>query len=298
MYQPTKPNFSFEFYPPKTPQSMLSLHTTSKELYEVNPHFFSVTFGAGGSTREGTLETVKTLQNLAIPIAPHIACIGLTRDEIISILKTYQSIGIRRVVALRGDLPADMKQSGEIQFASELITLIRETTHDHFHIEAAAYPETHPQATNALDDIMCLKKKMDAGADSAITQYFFNGDAYFYFIDACNKQGIHIPITPGIMPITYFSKLARFSELCGAEIPRWLRKRLEAYGDDSLSIQKLGLEVIYNLCDKLLQNGAPGLHFYTLNHTHPSLYLAKLLNIKNTSSKTNSNLNSLSTVFD
>lgn len=279
MPQKTEPVLSFEFYPPKTPEGMLSLEKTVLALSKTAPHFFSVTFGAGGSTRAGTLDAVKKIQQLNIPVAPHIACMGLTRNEIISILKMYQTNGIKRIVALRGDLPSGMGQSGELRFANELISLIREITQDAFHIEVAAYPETHPQALNALDDIIQLKKKMQAGANSAITQYFFNADSYFYFIDACNKQGVTIPIVPGIMPITHFSKLVRFSDMCGADIPRWLRKRLEAYSDDQTSIQQFGIEVIYKLCDSLLQYGAPGLHFYTLNHSEPSLSLIKLLGL-------------------
>jgi methylenetetrahydrofolate reductase (NADPH) len=268
---------SFEFYPPKTPEGMRSLQKTAHTFSKINPHFFSVTFGAGGSTREGTLETVKSIQDLPTPVAPHLACIGLTRDTIVNILKSYQLHGIKRIVALRGDLPSGMGQCGELHFASELITLIRERTQHTFHIEVAAYPETHPQALHGIEDIMHLKHKMEAGANSAITQYFFNPDAYFYFVDACLKHGITLPITPGIMPITNYSKLVRFSEMCGAEIPRWLRKRLEAYGDDITSIQQFGLEVSYKLCNTLLQQGAPGLHFYTLNHIEPSLSIVKLL---------------------
>ncbi len=272
-------NLSFEFFPPKTPEGMKNLEKTVLQLSKAQPHFFSMTFGAGGSTREGTFDAVKKIQHLNIPVAPHIAAIGLTRDEIISIVKTYQAQGIKRIVALRGDLPSGMGQSGELRYANELVSLIREVTHNTFHIEVAAYPETHPQALNALEDIMYLKKKMHAGANSAITQYFFNADSYFYFVDACNKHGISIPIVPGIMPITHFSKLVRFSDMCGADIPRWLRKRLEAYGDDQKSIQQFGLEVVYKLCDTLVQHGAPGLHFYTLNHSEPSLSLIHSLGL-------------------
>ncbi len=272
-------SLSFEFFPPKTPEGMTSLEKTAQELSQTKPHFFSVTFGAGGSTREGTLETVKKIRKLNIPVAPHLACVGLMREEIISIIKNYQSIDIKRLVVLRGDLPSGMGQNGELRYANELVSLIREITHDTFHIEVAAYPETHPQALNAFDDIHYLKKKMDAGANSAITQYFFNADSYFYFIDACNKHGITIPIVPGIMPITHFSKLVRFSDMCGAEIPQWLRRRLEAYGDDSTSIQQFGLEVVYKLCDTLVQHGAPGLHFYTLNHSEAALRLINLLGL-------------------
>jgi methylenetetrahydrofolate reductase (NADPH) len=280
MPSPKTFSLSFEFFPPKTSEGMKNLEKTALELSITKPHFFSMTFGAGGSTRDGTFDAIKKIQHLNISVAPHLACVGLTRDEIIAIIKIYQSHGIERIVALRGDLPSGMGQhSGEIRFANELVSLIREITHDTFHIEVAAYPETHPQATNALDDIIYLKEKMRAGANSAITQYFFNADAYFYFIDACNKHGITIPIIPGIMPITHFSKLVRFSDMCGADIPRWLRKRLEAYGDDQKSIQQFGLEVVYKLCDTLIQYGAPGLHFYTLNHSEPCVSLIHSLGL-------------------
>lgn len=272
-------SLSFEFYPPKTPAGIQSLTATTTELSKTSPQFFSVTFGAGGSTREGTLETVKKIQHFNTPVAPHLACIGLTSDEIISILKTYQQHNIKRLVALRGDLPSGMGMGGELKYAEELISLIRKITHDHFHIEVAAYPETHPQSKNATEDILFFKKKVDAGANSAITQYFFNKDAYFYFIDNCIKHNIHIPIIPGIMPISHFDKLVRFSDMCGADIPRWLRKRLEAYSGDCHSQQEFGLEVVYNLCNDLLQYGAPGLHFYTLNHAEPSLTLVNLLGL-------------------
>jgi methylenetetrahydrofolate reductase (NADPH) len=273
------PRISFEFFPPKTPQGMNHLEHTATKLAAVAPDFFSVTFGAGGSTREGTLNTVALLQKITpILVAPHLACIGCTRTELVNIIQHYKSLGLKRIVALRGDLPSGMGQSGELKFASELVHLIREITSDHFHIEVAAYPEFHPQAKSALEDIIHFKNKIDAGANSAITQYFFNIDSYFYFLDQCSKHHISIPITPGIMPITQFSKLVRFSDMCGAEIPRWIRKRFEAYGDDQESIQAFGLEVVHNLCEKLLTGGAPGLHFYTLNHDETSLMLIKMLN--------------------
>lgn len=257
---------------------MLNLQTTATKLEGFAPSFFSVTFGAGGSTREGTLQTVKTLQQMfPISIAPHLSCVGSTEEEIIEVLSRYKSMGIKRIVALRGDLPSGMGQTGELKYASDLVHLIRETTGDLFHIEVAAYPEVHPQAKNAHDDIFNFKAKVDAGANSAITQYFFNPDAYFYFLDECAKHGIFVPITPGIMPITQFSKLLRFSELCGAEIPRWICKRLEAYGDDLESIKAFGIEVVFDLCQRLLAGGAPGLHFYTLNHFEACTTLISML---------------------
>jgi methylenetetrahydrofolate reductase (NADPH) len=274
------PNISFEFFPPKTPEGKNSLEVTALSLAQAHPAFFSVTFGAGGSTREGTLETVSMLQKKThVSVTPHLACVGSSRADIIEILHQYKAMGVKRLVALRGDLPSGMGQAGEFRYANELVELIREITQDHFHIEIAAYPEFHPQASNALVDFLNFKKKVDAGANSAITQYFFNPDAYFYFRDYCAKQGVFIPITPGIMPITHFSKLVRFSDMCGAEIPRWIRKRLEAYGDDQVAIQAFGLELVYDLCQRLLENGAPGLHFYTLNHAETSLQLVKMLNL-------------------
>jgi methylenetetrahydrofolate reductase (NADPH) len=273
-------NISFEFFPPKTPEGMINLSHTAIALSVHQPEFFSVTFGAGGSTREGTMDTVKMLQQkTSIPATPHLACIGSTRAEIIAILKQYQALGIKRIVALRGDLPSGMGQSGELRFANELVELIRETTQDHFYIEVAAYPEVHPQARNADQDILNFKRKVAAGANSAITQYFFNPDAYFYFLDQCAKANIFVPITPGIMPITQFSKLVRFSDMCGAEIPRWIRKRFETYGDDHDAIQAFAQEVVYDLCQRLLAGGAPGLHFYTLNHAEASLRVLGLLNL-------------------
>ena|SRR3990167_2750977 len=274
----TTPHFSFEFFPPRTEEAMDHLGTVALQLASYHPHFFSVTFGAGGSTRDGTLQAVNMLQKLTpVKVAPHLACIGADRDEMVAMLKQYQLMGIKRLVALRGDLPSGMGRPGEFKYASDLVALIREVTHHFFHIEVAAYPEIHPQASCATNDLSNLKKKYDAGANSAITQYFFNPDAYFYFIDECMKQQIFMPIVPGIMPITQFSKLVRFSDMCGAEIPRWIRKRLETYGDDLASIQAFGLEVVYNLCECLMKGGAPGLHFYTLNKADATKELLNLL---------------------
>lgn len=276
---------SFEFFPPKTVEGTAHLCESAMLLASCQPHFFSVTFGAGGSTRKGTVETVTMLQQKTpIFIAPHLACIGSNRDEILEILYHYKLMGVRRIVALRGDLPKNFEKVGDVKFASELVTLIRAATGSYFHIDVAAYPEIHPQAQNAFDDVLNLKRKYEAGANSAITQYFFNPDAYFYYLDECSKQAINLPITPGIMPITQFSKLARFSDLCGAEIPRWIRKRLEAYQDDD-SVKKFGLEVIFHLCEQLVKGGAPGLHFYTLNRADTTMDLLHLLGISSARSK-------------
>lgn len=271
-------DISFEFFPPKTPEGFVNLQHTATILTSLNPKFFSVTFGAGGSTREGTFQAVTMLQDkTTTPIAPHLACIGCTRDELTQILDNYKALGVKRIVALRGDLPSGMGNSGELKYASDLVDLIRKTSGDHFHIEIAAYPEFHPQSKNAAEDILNFKAKVDAGANSAITQYFFNADAYFYYLDQCAKQNIFIPIIPGIMPITQFAKLVRFSDMCGAEIPLWIRKRCEAYGDDQESIKAFGIEVVHDLCQRLVSGGAPGLHFYTLNHFEASLAIVPLL---------------------
>ncbi|WP_373307742.1 methylenetetrahydrofolate reductase [NAD(P)H] [Leeia speluncae] len=257
--------YSFEFFPPKTEEGMEKLHATRRQLAQYNPHFFSVTYGAGGSTQEGTLRAVREIKQAGHDVAPHLSCIGSTREGIRQLINQFKSDGIRHIVALRGDLPSGMAVAGEFRFANELVAFIREETGDWFHIEVAAYPEYHPQAKSAQDDIRNFVNKANAGANSAITQYFYNPDAYFAFVDAVQAQGVNIPIVPGIMPISNFSQLARFSDVCGAEIPRWLRLRLQGYADDVASIRSFGLDVVTELCDKLLQGGAPGLHFYTLN---------------------------------
>jgi methylenetetrahydrofolate reductase (NADPH) len=257
---------SFEFFPPKSAAGQDNLIDTAKQLADFSPHFFSMTYGAGGSTRETTIQMIRLLQaQLNAPLAPHLSCIGSTRAELIELITLFKSLGLTRIVALRGDLPSGMGRAGELMHANELVTLIRDVTGDHFYIEVAAYPEYHPQAKNARLDLKYFKQKVDAGANSAITQYFYNPDAYFYFLDECAHQHIYIPIIPGIMPITNASKLIQFSERCGAEIPRWLFKKLETYGDDIESIKQFGHEVVFNLCDQLIKGGAPGLHFYTLN---------------------------------
>jgi len=257
--------FSFEFFPPQTPEGMEKLRATRKQLAQLNPKFFSVTFGAGGSTRDRTLETVLEIQAEGYAAAPHLSCIGATSENIREMLQKYRDGGIRHIVALRGDLPSGMAQGGEFRYAEELVRFIRREFGDAFHIEVASYPEYHPQADSAQDDLLNFKRKVEAGADSVITQYFYNADAYFSFIEACEVMGIGVPIVPGIMPINRFSQLSRFSDACGAEIPRWIRKKLEGYGDDSASIRAFGLDVVTDLCDRLLSAGAPGLHFYTLN---------------------------------
>jgi methylenetetrahydrofolate reductase (NADPH) len=260
----SKPLFSFEFFPPQTPEGMEKLAATRKQLAVLHPAFFSVTFGAGGSTQERTLQTVTQIKTEGSTVAPHLSCVGSTRENIRTLLNVYRAQGVNRIVALRGDLPSGMGSIGEFQYANELVEFIRAETGDHFHIEVAAYPEFHPQARSARDDLLNFKRKMNAGADAAITQYFYNADSYFYFVDQCRKMGITAPIVPGIMPIVKFSQLARFSEMCGAEIPRWMRKTLDA---------------VTALCEKLLAGGAPGLHFYTLNQAAPSLAIWQRLGL-------------------
>lgn len=256
---------SFEFFPPQTAEGTEKLRASRGQLSRFNPAFFSVTFGAGGSTRDRTMETVLEIQAEGHAAAPHLSCVGSTKNSIRSILDRYREAGIRRIVALRGDLPSGMADPGELHYANELVSFVREVTGDWFHIEVAAYPEYHPQARSPRDDLWNFKRKIDAGADSAITQYFYNADAYCHFVDQCAALGIKAPIVPGIMPIANFAKIARFSDACGAEIPRWIRRKMEAFGDDSASIRAFGLDVVTALCERLLAQGAPGLHFYTLN---------------------------------
>jgi len=263
--------FSFEFFPPKTSEGAEKLIKVREKLAVLKPKYFSVTFGAGGSTQQGTFDTVTSIQQAGCNAAPHLSCVGSTKDNIREILKIYMDKGINRIVALRGDMPSGTHDIGEFRFANELVEFIRAETNDHFHIEVAAYPEFHPQAISAEDDLNNFKRKIDAGANSAITQYFFNPDAYFRFVNDCEDLGITIPIVPGIMPITNYTQLARFSDMCGAEIPRWIRKRLEGYGDDKDSIRAFGEDVISEMCHQLLEAGAPGLHFYTMNVSTPTL---------------------------
>ena len=257
--------FSFEFFPPKTPEGRAKLTATWKQLAQLKPRFFSVTFGAGGSTQQGTLDTVLEIRAAGHEAAPHLSCVASSKEEIRTILSHYKDNGIRHIVALRGDLPSGVAMAGELRYANELVAFIRETTGDWFNIEVACYPEYHPQTRNAPDEVTNFKRKIDAGANAAMTQYFYNPDAYFRFVDECEAAGIGVPIVPGIMPINNYSQLARFSDACGAEIPRWIRLKLEGYRDDTASIRSFGLDVVTSLCDRLLTAGAPGLHFYTLN---------------------------------
>jgi methylenetetrahydrofolate reductase (NADPH) len=273
--------YSFELFPPKTAQGFEKMQQTVKSLQALKPAYFSVTYGAGGSTQQRTFETVDWLCGEGIVTAPHLSCIGNSREEIVEILQRYRDQGIERLVALRGDLPsgAGLGSLGELNYANQLVKLVRDTFGDHFYIEVAAYPEFHPQAVSAKQDIDYFKQKVEAGANGAITQYFYNPDAYFRFIDDCRALGIEIPIVPGIMPITNFSQLARFSDACGAEIPRWLRKRLQGFGDDLEAIRAYGIETVTRLCQRLLEGGAPGLHFYTMNQTGPSQAIWKNLGL-------------------
>lgn len=271
--------YSFEFFPPKTAEGAAKLRTTVAELAQLKPAYFSVTFGAGGSTQQGTYETVREIQQSGQQAAPHLSCIGSTRDNIRQILRSYMDLGVRRIVALRGDMPSGMRETGEFRYANELVAFIRAETGDHFHIEVAAYPEFHPQAPSAEKDLENFCRKVKAGADSAISQYFYNPDAYFRFVDDSQRLGVDVPIVPGIMPITNFTQLARFSDACGAEIPRWLRRRLEGFGDDVKSIRRYGAEVVTDLCRKLLDGGAPGLHFYSMNQAGPSLTIWRNLGL-------------------
>jgi methylenetetrahydrofolate reductase (NADPH) len=267
--------FSFEFFPPNTPQGVEKLRIVRAELKQAQPEFFSVTFGAGGATREKTLAIVKEIASEGTPVAPHISCIGASKESILAQLKEYQALGIKRLVALRGDLPSGMVTAGDFRYASDLIGFIRESTGDWFHLEAAAYPETHPQAKSPRADLEALLTKARAGANSAMTQYFFNADAFLSFRDDANALGIQIPITPGIMPITNFTQLARFSDACGAEIPRWIRMKLQSYGDDVESIRQFGHDVVLNLCQRLSKEGVEEIHFYTLNQSAVPLALVK-----------------------
>jgi methylenetetrahydrofolate reductase (NADPH) len=264
--------FSFEFFPPKSEEAADKLRAARARLAQVRPHFFSVTYGAGGSTREGTVNTVLEMHAAGLPVAPHISCIGSNEQSIRQLLQTYQKVGIRRLIALRGDLPSGMAAgSARFRYASDLVDFVRAETGRWFTIEVAAYPEVHPQARSAAEDLSNFVRKMRAGADSAITQYFFSVDAYLRFVQDALRVGVREPIVPGVMPITNFAQLARFSDACGAEIPRWMRRRLEGFGDDRESIRAFGLDVVTLLCERLLAEGAPGLHVYTMNLAEPTL---------------------------
>lgn len=265
-------SFSIEFFPPKTTEGAEKLRATRKALAVIEPEYFSVTFGAAGSTQAGTRDTVLEIHGEGFTAAPHLSCMGRTRDDLRAILAEYKSRGIRRLVALRGDLPSGFGGSfGELHYASELIEFIRAETGDWFHIEAAAYPEMHPQAKSPQDDLRNFARKVKAGANSAITQYFYNADAYFRFVDDAAAIGVDVPVVAGIMPITNYSQLVRFSDMCGAEIPRWIRLKLASFADDTASIRAFGQEVVAKMCERLVAGGAPGLHFYTLNQAAPTL---------------------------
>lgn len=273
---------SVEFFPSKTAEGAEKLRAVREQLAAtLNPTFFSVTFGAGGSTQDGTFSAVKEIHEAGQEAAPHLSCVGSSKEKISSLLAQYKALGVKRIVALRGDLPSGMGQYGEFHHADELVQFIRSETGSHFHIEVAAYPEMHPQAKTMIDDVQRFANKMKAGADSAITQYFFNSDAYFKFVDEAAKLGVDKPIVPGIMPITNSTQLMRFSDACGAEIPRWIRLRLQSFGDDTASIKAFGLEVVTDLCDQLMVAGSPGLHFYSLNQSEPVLSIVKDLGLAN-----------------
>lgn len=271
--------FSCEYFPPKDDDARTKLHATTNELATLEPKYFSVTYGAGGSTQAGTYDTVKWIKDQGLDAAPHISCVGATRSTIVDQLKRYQALGVKRIVALGGDLPSGMASPGEYRYAYQLVELIRQETDDWFHVEVAAYPEMHPRAAGFEDDLKAFRQKVEAGANGALTQYFYNPDAYLRFVDECEKLGLKLPIVPGIMPITNFKQLARFSDACGAEIPRWIRKRLEGFGDDLEALRAFGLDVTIELCAKLLAAGAPGLHFYTMNRTHPTFEIWKALDL-------------------
>jgi methylenetetrahydrofolate reductase (NADPH) len=273
--------FSIEFFPPKTPEGVEKLRVTRTKLAELRPSYFSVTFGAGGSTQQGTRDTVLEISREGHQAAPHLSCMGTSRENLRAMLQEYKSHGIKRLVALRGDLPSGYGtigfSSGEFRYANELVEFIRAETGDWFHIEVAAYPEVHPQAKSPQDDLENFARKVRAGANAAITQYFYNADAYFRFVDDAGKAGINVPIVAGIMPITNYSQLMRFSDLCGAEIPRWIRLKLASFGDDTESIRAFGLDVVTQLCERLLAGGAPGLHFYSLNQANATLAICRNL---------------------
>ncbi len=270
---------SFEFFPPKTPEGVDKLAAVRQQLYPLKPEYCSVTYGAGGSTQDGTIQTVRAILAEGVDAAPHFSCIGATKASVKAQLEAFQADGIKRIVALRGDLPSGYGGFGEFRYASELVAYIREVTGDHFHIEVGAYPEMHPQAKSPAADLQAFVTKVNAGADVALTQYFFNTDAYFRFVDEVTKAGVQIPIIPGIMPIINSTQLMRFSDACGAEIPRWIRTRLESFGDDKASIQAFGLDVVTELCEKLRAGGVPGLHFYTMNQAGPVKALCERLNL-------------------
>ena len=272
--------FSCEFFPPNTDEGMRKLFAAREDLMPMRPAFFSVTYGAGGTTRERTFEAIQAIQaHSGVDAAPHLTCVASTRAGIREILDHYRAQGIHRIVALRGDLPSGMREFGEFRYANELVEFIRAETGDEFHIEVAAYPEFHPQAPSPERDLLHFQRKVEAGANSAITQYFYNPDSYFRLVDDCQRLELDLPIVPGIMPITNYTQLARFSDACGAEIPRWIRKRLEGFGEDRDAIRAFGLDVVTDLCRRLLEGGAPGLHFYTMNQAGPTLTICERLGL-------------------
>lgn len=270
---------SLEFFPTKTAEGAVKLRAVRQQLYALKPEFCSVTFGAGGSTQDGTLQAVSEIMAEGCPAAPHLSCIGQSRESIRERLAAYSAAGIRRIVALRGDLPSGYGTGGEFRYASDLVEFVRSETGDRFHIEVAAYPETHPQAKSALSDLDAFAAKVKAGANSGITQYFFNSDAYFRYVDDLHAMGVDVPVVPGIMPITSSTQLMRFSDACGAEIPRWIRLRLQAFGDDTASIKAFGLDVVTDLCDQLRSAGVPALHFYTMNQSAATLEICQRLQL-------------------
>jgi len=270
---------SFEFFPPKTAEGAAKLVNVRRELYALKPEFFSVTYGAGGSTQDGTLQQVQAILSEGFDAAPHFSCIGATCDSVREQLAAFKAAGIRRMVALRGDLPSGHGTFGEFRYASELVAFIREETDDYFHLEVGCYPEVHPQAKSPEADLQAYVTKVRAGANSAITQYFYNSDAYFRFVDDAYKLGADIPVVPGIMPIISSTQLMRFSDACGAEIPRWIRLRLQAFGDDTASIKAFGLDVVADLCEQLLNGGAPSLHFYTMNQSQAVKQLVERISV-------------------
>ena len=273
------PRISFEFFPPRTAEQKLILESTWQKLAPLNPDYLSVTFGAGGSTLEATRDAVEDLAaQTDVPVAPHISCMAQNEEMLHRILAAYRERGINRLVVLRGDRPEGMSGPGPFQYANELVGFIRQEFGDHFHIEVACYPEFHPESRSPRSELYYFKQKVDAGANGAVTQYFYNADSYFSFLDDCRRSGIEIPITPGIMPITNYKQLSHFSDMCGAEIPQWIRRRLEGYGDDGASIRAFGLDVVTRLCERLLEGGAPGLHIYTLNRANASFLLWQRLN--------------------
>ena len=274
-----KTELSIEFFPPQTPEGVENLRVVREKLAVLKPEFFSITFGAGGSTRERTFAIAKDIAAEGFAAAPHLSCVGSTHENILEILNEYKDAGIRRIVALRGDLPSGMAEIGEFRYANELVEFIRQETGDHFHLEVGAYPEWHPQARNPQEDLAAFARKVKAGANSAITQYFYNADAYFHFVDEVRALGVDIPVIPGIMPIVSFSKLARFSDACGAELPRWMRRKFEGFGDDADAVRAFGLDIVSELCERLLAGGAPGLHFYSMNQSSLTLEICKRIGL-------------------